>query len=293
MVLIYNKNDSHYYIFDVICHTKNRKVEKNKEFKMTECATSIVTDELEVRYGNTIAVTAVNLEVPKGSLLSVIGPNGAGKSALLKALAGTIEVHSGKVEINGPSPSFVMQSTDVDSSLPISVRDVVSLSRYSNRGPFKRFRSEDHDAINKAIERLNLSHLAKKQLHEISGGERQRTLVAQGLAQESSVLLLDEPINGLDLVSRDIILEMITEEVALGRTVVITTHNLSDASRADQVLLLNNCPCCLGSPDEVLTESNLRVAFGDESVGSGTKIFLDDPHHSHASPHDEERIRSF
>ncbi len=86
---------------------------------------------------------------------------------------------------------------------------------------------------------------------------------------------------------------MITEEVALGRTVVITTHNLSDASRADQVLLLNNCPCCLGSPDEVLTESNLRVAFGDESVGSGTKIFLDDPHHSHASPHDEERIRSF
>ena len=260
---------------------------------MTECATSIVTDELEVRYGNTVAVTAVNLEVPKGSLLSVIGPNGAGKSALLKALAGTIEVHSGKVESNGPSPSFVMQSTDVDSSLPISVRDVVSLSRYSNRGPFKRFRSEDHDAINEAIERLNLTHLAKKQLHEISGGERQRTLVAQGLAQESGVLLLDEPINGLDIVSRDIILKMIAEEVALGRTVVITTHNLSDASRADQVLLLNNCPCCLGKPDEVLTESNLRTAFGDESIGSGTNIFLDDPHHSHASPHDEERIRSF
>ena len=260
---------------------------------MTECATSIVTDELEVRYGNTIAVTDVNLEVPKGSLLSIIGPNGAGKSALLKALAGTVEVHSGKVEISGPSPSFVMQSTDVDNSLPISVRDVVSLSRYSNRGPFRRFRSGDHEAINEAIERLNLTHIAKKQLHEISGGERQRTLVAQGLAQESNVLLLDEPINGLDIVSRDIILEMIAEEVALGRTIVITTHNLSDASRADQVLLLNNCPCCLGSPVEVLTEANLRIAFGDDSVGGGTKIFLDDPHHSHTSPHNEERIRSF
>ncbi len=291
MILIYNKNDSHYCIFDVICHTKNKKTEKKS--KMTECATSIVTDELEVRYGNTIAVTDVNLEVPKGSLLSVIGPNGAGKSALLKALAGTVEVHSGKVEISGPSPSFVMQSTDVDNSLPISVRDVVSLSRYSNRGPFRRFRSGDHEAINEAIERLNLTHIAKKQLHEISGGERQRTLVAQGLAQESNVLLLDEPINGLDIVSRDIILEMIAEEVALGRTIVITTHNLSDASRADQVLLLNNCPCCLGSPGEVLTEANLRIAFGDDSVGGGTKIFLDDPHHSHTSPHNEERIRSF
>ena len=260
---------------------------------MTECATSIVTDELEVRYGNTVAVTAVNLEIPEGSLLSVIGPNGAGKSALLKALAGTIEVHSGSVEISGPSPSFVMQSTDVDSSLPISVRDVVSLSRYSNRGPFKRFRSDDREAVEEAIERLNISHLAQKQLHEISGGERQRTLVAQGLAQESNVLLLDEPINGLDIVSRDIILEMIAEESALGRTIVITTHNLSDASRADQVLLLNNCPCCLGSPGEVLTEANLRIAFGDDSVGAGREIFLDDPHHTHAAAHGGDKVRSF
>ena len=260
---------------------------------MTTCATSIVTDELEVRYGKTVAVTAVNLEVPEGSLLSVIGPNGAGKSALLKALAGTIDVYSGSVKINGPTPSFVMQSTDVDSHLPISVRDVVSLSRYSNRGPFKRFRSKDYKAVDEAIERLNISHLAQKQLHEISGGERQRTLVAQGLAQESNVLLLDEPINGLDVVSRDIILEMITDEVSLGRTVVITTHNLSDASRADQVLLLNNCPCCLGTPDEVLTETNLRIAFGEDSVGLGREIFLDDPHHTHPITHDGDKVRSF
>tara|TARA_Y100000768_G_scaffold387107_1_gene377294 strand:+ start:579 stop:1367 length:789 start_codon:yes stop_codon:yes gene_type:complete len=260
---------------------------------MTICDNAISTNELEVRYGTTVAVTDVNLQVPEGALLSVIGPNGAGKSALLKALAGTVEAHSGTVKINGPSPSFVMQSTDVDSYLPISVRDVVSLSRYSNRGPFKRFRSEDHNAINEAIDRLNLSHLAKKQLHEVSGGERQRTLVAQGLAQESNVLLLDEPINGLDIVSRDIILEMIKDEVDRGRTIVITTHNLSDASRADQVLLLNNCPCCLGTPNEVLTESNLRVAFGEDSIGVGEKIFLDDPHHSHTSEHDEDKVRSF
>ena len=159
-----------------------------------------------------------------------------------------------------------MQSTEVDPSLPISVKDVVSLSRYSNRGVFKRFRKEDRDAVDEAIERLNLKDLAKRQLHELSGGQRQRVLVAQGLAQDSNVLLLDEPINGLDLVSRDIILEMITEEVKAGRTIVLTTHNLSDAGKADQVLLLNNCPCCLGTPEEVLTEPNLRRAFGQNEM---------------------------
>lgn len=106
---------------------------------MTICDNAISTNELEVRYGTTVAVTDVNLQVPEGALLSVIGPNGAGKSALLKALAGTVEAHSGTVEINGPSPSFVMQSTDVDSYLPISVRDVVSLSGIRTEGPSNVF----------------------------------------------------------------------------------------------------------------------------------------------------------
>jgi len=260
---------------------------------MTTCTSSIATKELEVRYGKTIAVTDVNLDIPAGSLLSVIGPNGAGKSALLKALAGAIEIHSGDIDIPGPPPSFVMQSTEVDPSLPISVKDVVSLARYSNRGPFKRFLKKDRDAVDEAIDRLNLKELAKRQLHELSGGQRQRVLVAQGLAQDSNVLLLDEPINGLDLVSRDIILEMITEEVKAGRTIVLTTHNLSDAGKADQVLLLNNCPCCLGTPDEVLTEPNLRRAFGQNEMRVGTKVFLDDPHHHHTSDNKDDGLRSF
>ena len=98
---------------------------------MTICTTSIATTNLEVRYGKNVALTDVNLDVPSGSILSVIGPNGAGKSALLKALAGAVEIHSGEIEITGPSPAFVMQSTDVDPSLPISVKDVVSLARYA------------------------------------------------------------------------------------------------------------------------------------------------------------------
>ena len=254
---------------------------------------SIVTHELEVRYGKTVAVTDVSLQIDSGSLLAVIGPNGAGKSAFLKALAGVVDIHSGKVEIAGPSPSFVMQSTDVDPSLPITVYDVVSLSRYSNRGILKRFRTEDRKVIQNAINRLNLNDLVNEQFHELSGGQRQRVLVAQGLAQESKVLLLDEPVNGLDIVSRDIILEMISEEKNNGRTVVVTTHNLSDARRADQVLLLNSFPISFGTPTEVLTESNLQKAFGENELRVGAKVFLDDPHHTHVSESKDEGLRTF
>lgn len=255
--------------------------------------TKIITSELEVRYGKTVALTCVNIEIPAGSLVCVIGPNGAGKSAFLKALAGTVELHRGEVSLQGSRPSFVLQSTDVDPSLPISVRDVVSLARYPIRGIFKRFQKEDHDAIENALDRLNIRDLEKTQFHELSGGQRQRVLLAQGLAQDSNVMLLDEPITGLDVVSRNTILEMIYEEVKNGRTVIFSSHNLHDASRSDQVLLLKTIPICYGPPDEVLTEINLRSAFGEHHIRVGEQLLIDDPHHDHTSTHEDQKIRTF
>ena len=255
--------------------------------------TKITTSELEVRYGKTVALTCVNIEIPAGSLVCVIGPNGAGKSAFLKALAGTVELHRGEVSLQGSRPSFVLQSTDVDPSLPISVRDVVSLARYPIRGIFKRFQKEDHDAIENALDRLNIRDLEKSQFHELSGGQRQRVLLAQGLAQDSNVMLLDEPITGLDVVSRNTILEMIYEEVKNGRTVIFSSHNLHDASRSDQVLLLKTIPICYGPPDEVLTEINLRSAFGEHHIRVGEQLLIDDPHHDHTSTHEDQKIRTF
>ena len=239
---------------------------------LSSVALAINTSDLEVRYGDTLAVAGVDLEVPKGSLLSVIGPNGAGKSALLNALAATVE---------GKTPALVLQATDVDRSLPITVREVVSLARYSERGFFRRMRASDREVVDRSLERLDIQHLASRQFHELSGGERQRALVAQGLAQEADVLLLDEPINGLDIVSRSVILDVINEETAEGRTVVITTHSLEDARRSDQVLLLCTRPCCVGNPEEVLTEDHLRDAFGGQHIRVGQNLVLDDPHHSH------------
>ena len=248
---------------------------------LSSVALAINTSDLEVRYGDTLAVAGVDLEVPKGSLLSVIGPKGAGKSALLNALAGTVEPTRGSATVEGKTPALVLQATDVDRSLPITVREVVSLARYSERGFFRRMRASDREVVDRSLERLNIQHLASRQFHELSGGERQRALVAQGLAQEADVLLLDEPINGLDIVSRSVILDVINEETAEGRTVVITTHSLEDARRSDQVLLLCTRPCCVGNPEEVLTEDHLRDAFGGQHIRVGQNLVLDDPHHSH------------
>ena len=163
----------------------------------------------------------------------------------------------------------------------MTVRDVVSLARYSQKGLFKRFSASDREIIQRSIERMAVGHLTHSQFHELSGGERQRVLVAQGLAQDAEVLLLDEPINGLDIVSRSLILDAIEEEKALGRTVVVTTHNLDDARNSNQVLLLCTSPCCVGSPHEVLTEEHLREAFGGQHIRVGQSLILDDPHHTH------------
>ena len=173
---------------------------------------AISTSGLEVRYGETIALTGVDIEIKKGTVLAVIGPNGAGKSAFLKALAGTVKPYAGEVNCRGASPSFVLQSTDVDKSLPISVREVVSLGRYSEIGLFKRFKKADHDIVDQALQRMDISELSNNQFHDLSGGQQQRVYSAR-ISTGSRNYLLDEPVNGLDITSREIILNTILEEV--------------------------------------------------------------------------------
>ena len=242
---------------------------------------AITTRGLEVRFGDTVALSGVELDIPAGSSLAVIGPNGSGKSTLLGALAGTLDPSAGDVVVAGERAALVLQSTDVDRSLPITVRETVSLARYPSLGLFGRFRAVDRNAVDEALTRLAIDDLAGRQLHDLSGGQRQRVLVAQGLAQDTNVLLLDEPVNGLDVVSRSIILDVVDEEVAAGRTMVVTTHNLEDARRCDEVLLLDTSPIAVGPPDVVLIEHHLHRAFGGRFIRIGDELLLDDPHHVH------------
>ena len=236
---------------------------------------------LEVRYGDNVALTGVDLELPAGSSLAVIGPNGSGKSTLLSAIAGINPPFAGTISWGGEAPALVLQSTSVDRSLPITVRDTIGIGRYPKLGLFRRFSGEDRRAVAQAMERLHIPDLAGKQLHNLSGGERQRVLVAQGLAQQSDLLLLDEPVTGLDVTSRGLILDVIHDEVMHGTSVIVTTHDLDDARICDQVLMVDRHAIAVGPPDHVLTEDHLLHAFGGRFIKVGNRLILDDPHHHH------------
>ncbi len=237
--------------------------------------------DVHVDYGSVHAVGDLSLEIPQGASVAVIGPNGSGKSTLLKVIAGVVEPTSGSVDTHDNDTAIVLQSTDVDKSVPITVRDTVAMARFQRLGLLRRFGRDDREAIRTALERLDIADLAGRQIHHLSGGQRQRVFVAQGLAQDAPVLLLDEPLTGLDVVSRTIIAGVLADEHTAGRTIVTTTHNFADAEQADLVLLLATRFVAFGTPDDVFTEEHLRKAFGGRFARVGDTLVVDDPHHHH------------
>ncbi len=248
---------------------------------------AVATEHLTVAYGARVALDDVTISVPVATTVAVIGPNGSGKSTLLHSLAGLLTPTSGRVSLGDATVALVLQATDVDRSLPITVRETVRMARYAVRGMFRPLRAVDHAAVDDAMTRLDVDGLADRQLHELSGGQRQRVLVAQGLAQGADVLLLDEPVTGLDVVSRQVILDVIDQQRSLGRTVLMTTHSLEDARRCDLVLLLAGRAVACAAPAEVLVEGNLRAAFGGRVLRlADGEVVVDDPHHhDHAHTH--------
>lgn len=248
---------------------------------------------LAVAYGSRLALTASDFAIPAGSLVAVIGPNGSGKSTLLNALSGLTQPVAGTIEVLGVSPAqarprvaHVLQATRVNQVMPVTVEETVSMGRYPRLGPVARFDDDDREAVDRAIRQLELGALVGKHLNELSGGERQRVFVAQGLAQDADLLLLDEPLTGLDLISRDLIVAGFDRELTNGKTVVTTTHDVAEASSAHHVLLMSGRVHSEGRPQEVLSPDRLSDAYGVGIVHleDGT-IVLDDPHHRAAGRH--------
>ncbi len=248
---------------------------------------------VELRYGDLVALASCDFTVPISQTTAVIGPNGSGKSTLLGAIAGIHEPSAGSVTVLATNPgqaaprvAFVPQSTKVNDALPVTVQEVVMMGRYPSLGFLRRFGDEDRAAVDAAIDRLNLTDLSARHLSELSGGQRQRVFVAQGLAQERDLLLLDEPMTGLDGVSAVVVNGVIREERAEGRTVILTTHDLEEAQACDHVILVNGTVIAEGSPDEVLTAEILSEVYRSQVVDLEGRLLFDDPAHAtHAARH--------
>ena len=250
--------------------------------------------DLTLGYGAQIAVGASSFVIPRPGITAVIGPNGSGKSTLLNAIAGLLSPISGTIDVNVASRreiSYVLQTTRVNYALPVTVEEVVTMGRYASAGRFRRLTREDREAVDRAIDRTGIGDLRRRHVHHLSGGQRQRTFVAQGLAQDHSILLLDEPMSGIDVTTSQAIDQVIHREVEDGCAVVLSTHDLTEASVADHAVLVAGRVVASGPPEEVLTSENLSAAYGTSVLHPGEGITLiDDPVHPGAR-HDRPLVR--
>ena len=243
---------------------------------------AIEVERLGVVFNGRPALADVSFSVPAGSLVGVLGPNGAGKTTLLRALLGELP-HSGRAQVRGRA-GYVPQHTAPHEGFPIDALGVVLMGRYPRRGWLRRPGAADRDAALALLDRVGLRDHARRQFSELSGGQRQRVLVARALAQEGDVLLLDEPFTGVDAVSHDRLLDVLRDQAAAGSTVLMTTHDVGEAGRVcDRLLVLNRELVAEGPTEAVFTPETLRRAYGGQvlELRSGT-VLLDEGVHHHS-----------
>ena len=232
---------------------------------------------LTVRYAETLAVDKVDLATHCGRCVALVGPNGAGKSTLMKSLVGLVTPSSGEIIWRGQPLSsstseiaYLAQRSQVDWQFPLTVRGLVEMGRYPHVGWWRRFKKQDDDAVDEALETMRLTDLAERQISALSGGQQQRAFVARALAQEAHVLLLDEPFTGLDLPSQELLTELLARLAAAGRLIIAAHHDLNTvASIFDEVLLINRKAISFGPIEATFTDENLEACFGISNLVSG------------------------
>lgn len=232
-------------------------------------------DTVSIGYGQRIVVEDLSLELMKGGITALVGPNGSGKSTLLKTLARLLKPSTGEVYLNGTaisrmSTSVVAQEIAVLPQGPVApagltVGELVEQGRYPHAGPLKMLRKQDYAAISEAMRLTGMEDFANRSLDSLSGGERQRAWIALALAQETPVLLLDEPTTFLDIGHQLEVLELVEQlNRDKGMTVVLVLHDLNHAARyASRMVALKDGEIVAdGPPSEVLTAELLDFLFG-------------------------------
>ncbi|MEX5272195.1 metal ABC transporter ATP-binding protein [Kocuria sabuli] len=235
-------------------------------------APAIQVQDVTVHYGQVLALDGATLTLEAGRVCGLVGMNGSGKSTLFKTIMGALPPDKGTVSVNGISPArarksgvlgYVPQSEDVDWSFPLSVREVVLTGRYGHMGFTRRPHRADHEAVEHALERVELTEHSDRQIGQLSGGQRKRAFLARGIAQQATILLLDEPFAGVDKRSEATISRLLRELASHGATILVSTHDLQTLpDLADEAILFLRKVLLHGRPAEVLQPENLARAFG-------------------------------
>ena len=223
------------------------------------------------RNGQT-ALRDTTFEIPTGTITGLVGVNGAGKSTIFKAIMGFLPVAKGEITILGLSVkaalkanlvAYVPQAEEVDWSFPVLVEDVVMMGRYGHMGFFRIPGTADYAAVNNALARVNMTDYRKRQIGELSGGQRKRVFLARALAQDGRVILLDEPFTGVDVQTEDAIIKLLREMRDEGRVMLVSTHNLGSVPEfCDRTVLVKGTVLAYGPTETTFTRENLELAFG-------------------------------
>lgn len=239
---------------------------------------------LNFRYNGRNALEDITFHLHEGERVAVVGPNGAGKSTLFKVVAGVLQPTSGEVNIFGSRPNkhvcigYIPQRSHVDWNFPVTVADVVMMGRSAKLGPLNWPHKRDWDFVNHALETVEISNLASRQISQLSGGQQQRMFIARALAQESELMLMDEPLTGLDTPSQEGILNLLDRLKQEKVTVMVATHDLDQAaSHFDRIMLLNHRIVAFDVPQNVMQTNNLIQAYGGRmKVDSEGAMLVDD-----------------
>ncbi len=253
------------------------------------------------RNGQT-ALRDASFEIPTGTITALVGVNGSGKSTLFKAIMGFVRLAKGEILVLGQPAAaalrknvvaYVPQAEEVDWNFPVLVEDVVMMGRYGHMGMMRIPKPADREAVTSALARVGMSDFRKRQIGELSGGQKKRVFLARALAQDGRVILLDEPFTGVDVRTEDAIVELLRALRREGRVMLVSTHNLGSVPEfCDRAVLLRNTVLAYGPTDQTFTQANLEKAFGGalrHFVLGGAGLHEDDDKRRLAVITDDER----
>jgi manganese/iron transport system ATP-binding protein len=226
-----------------------------------------------VAYPNgNVALRDASFSLGAGTIAGLVGVNGSGKSTLFKAIMGFVRPVAGEVRIAGLPVrealkrnivAYVPQAEEVDWNFPVLVEDVVMMGRQGQMGFFRIPSPRDRQLVDQSLARVGMSEYRKRQIGELSGGQKKRVFLARALAQEGRIILLDEPFTGVDVQTETAIIELMRELRDQGHLMLVSTHNLGSVPDfCDQVVLVNRTVLAAGPTRDVFTQANLEIAFG-------------------------------